>query len=378
MFLVYLIPNDALEPQFSKSLKQIADEDTYANFLFNSDASIMDNFMDDLMVRTCYVSENYESTLQAAFDNNGYPRYWNGYVLFLRPFLTQFSYQQIRYISMLALMAAFCFCFSGIHRKYGSTMAFGFAISILMCFLILIGESLQYFSVFILLFLEILFLLYHPFFSDDENVSLLFFAAGMATNFFDLLTSPLLTLGIPLILAVSGVMRKNKKDFIFETIKDILVLTVSWGAGYALCWAAKWLIGTLVLGDNIFRDALTTAKFRVEGNDAYPLDRVLMFRLNFETYYFAKGRKPFIFVILSIILLCFRLIRSHGSAWQMKFILTMIIGSYPYIWFSVFANHSQLHYFYTYRIQAVTMFAVFAAFSNSIDSGMPLQSDKTE
>ena len=70
MFLVYLIPNEALEPQYSKSLAQIEKEDLYANMMFNSDASIMDNFMDGLMIQTCHASEDYKNSLQAAFDNN--------------------------------------------------------------------------------------------------------------------------------------------------------------------------------------------------------------------------------------------------------------------------------------------------------------------
>ena len=44
----------------------------------------------------------------------------------------------------------------------------------------------------------------------------------------------------------------------------------------------------------------------------------------------------------------------------------LTIALFPYIWYFVFSNHSQLHYFYTYRIQAITLFAVFAAFGNAI------------
>ena len=75
LILVYLIPNHSLEPQYTKSIAQIKAEDSYANFLFNSDASILDNFMDRLMLETCKVSDSYHNVFQAAFDNNGYPRY---------------------------------------------------------------------------------------------------------------------------------------------------------------------------------------------------------------------------------------------------------------------------------------------------------------
>ena len=117
MICVYLIPNSALEPQFTKSKAQLEKEDLYPVYLFATDASILDNFMDSLMVDSCKISDSYNSVTEAAFDNNGYPRYWNGYLLTLRPTMTQFTYHQIRYISMFVLLTAFSFCFSGIHQK---------------------------------------------------------------------------------------------------------------------------------------------------------------------------------------------------------------------------------------------------------------------
>lgn len=364
MIFIYMIPNEALEPQYSKSLDQIGKEELYANLLFNSDASIMDNFMDTLMITTCRVSNEYGSLFQAAADNNGYPRYWNGYLLTLRPVLTQFSYQQIRYINMFLLITAFCFCFSAIHREFSWIMALGFALSIIMCFFVLISESFQYFTVFMILFAVLLVILYIPSFREPGKAAVLLFAAGMVTNFFDMLTAPLLTLGMPLVVLISFYCREG--GFI-PALRQIILQSVAWGAGYALCWISKWAIGTAVLGKNIFADALTTAKFRVEGSENYPLDRGLMFRQNFETYFFAKGHKPFLLIVLILAVLLVLFIRSHQKDRFRKFALMGLIALFPYIWYFVFANHSQLHYFYTYRIQAITLFAVFAAFENAIE-----------
>ena len=142
MIITYLIPNRCLNDHYHKSINQIEKEDTYASFLFGSDASVMDNFTDMIMIKACGISEAYENNIQAAFGNNGYPRYWNGYLLLLRPVLTQFSYQQIRYINMFLLLICFCFCFSGILRQLNFAAAIGFCISITACFLVFIGESL--------------------------------------------------------------------------------------------------------------------------------------------------------------------------------------------------------------------------------------------
>lgn len=365
MLMVYLIPNDALEPQYSKSIAQLDKEETYAIYLFDTDASILDNFMDRLMILTCHVSDSYPNRIQAAFDNNGYPRYWNGYLLTLRPLLSQFTYQQIRYLNMCLLLILFCFCFSGIHQQYSAVMAFGFALSMIFCFLVLIGESLQYFSVFMILFSLLLILLYIPCFRKPENALLLLFIDGMLTNFFDMLTAPLLTLGIPLVLILAREYDLEKSNI--GMIGEIILHALTWGLGYGLTWAAKWALGTVILGKNIFTDAMTTARFRVEGSEAYPLDRGLMFRLNFETYFFAKGHKPLIFTVLILLVLILLSFRFHRKSGLKKMAAILTVGFFPYIWYFIFANHSQLHYFYTYRIQAITLFSLFAAIGCVID-----------
>ncbi len=369
LILVYQIPNAYLEPQYPKSIAQIGKEDVYANYLFSADGSILDNYMDDLMLKTCHVSSAYDSSIHAAFDNNGYPRYWNGYLLTLRPLMTQFTYQQIRYISMLILLISFCFCFSGIQREAGSVTALGFAVSMIMCFLVFVGESLQYFSAFMVMFAELLLILYIPRFRDMKQGVMLLFAAGMAVNYFDLLTAPLLTLGIPLVLLLCLNSDMYIRNSYRKTWSDVVCGSALWGIGYAACWAAKWLIGTIVLGDNIFADAWKTARFRVEGSETVPLDRALMFRSNIDTYYFAKGHKPFALIAVLLLVLIIILIRHHRKDFLKRSLPFLFVAVYPYVWYFVLSNHSQLHYFYTYRIQAITLFAVFASIGSSIDYG---------
>ena len=367
MIAVYQIPNDFLEPQFSKSISQLEKEDPYPNYLFNSDASVLDNFMDKIMITSCRISDAYDNMLDAAFDNNGYPRYWNGYLLTLRLFLSQFSYQQIRYLNMFFLIISFCFCFSGIQQRLNPAAAFGFAAAVISCFLVFIGESLQYFTVFMILFITILIYLHVPYFHKPENSVLLLFAVGMVTNFFDMLTAPLITLGIPLILMISDdSFPVFTKKFVHQII-FIVKSSLSWGFGYGLTWAAKWAIGTMILGVNVFEDAAKTAQFRVYGSESYPLDRGLMYKLNFETYFFSKGHKPALFIILSILVLIIMLIRRHKENCYSMIAVNLLVGIFPYIWFFVFANHSQLHYFYTYRIQSITLFSIFTAIGCSID-----------
>ena len=270
-------------------------------------------------------------------------------------------------IQMKRILFRYIFCFSGIHRNLNAVTAVGFAISMIACFLVFIGESLQYFSVFMILFTVLLLILYIPWFRAPSNSALLLFAAGMITNFFDMLTAPLLTLGIPLVLILCLFIMNSDTHSFINRIWLIISHSLAWGIGYALCWISKWGIGTLATGSNIFEDAMKTAKFRVEGSESIPLDRSLMFRLNFDTYFFSKGHKPAVFILLLILILILFLIRHHRSDWKETVLTFLLISAFPYVWFFVFANHSQLHYFYTYRIQAISLFSVFAALGCGLD-----------
>ena len=35
-----------------------------------------------------------------------------------------------------------------------------------------------------------------------------------------------------------------------------------------------------------------------------------------------------------------------------------LVALYPYIWYLVMSNHSQIHFWYTYRAQLVTLFGI--------------------
>ena len=44
----------------------------------------------------------------------------------------------------------------------------------------------------------------------------------------------------------------------------------------------------------------------------------------------------------------------------LRYLLILGVSLYPYLWYIAFSNHSQIHYFFTYRAQVVTVFGVLA------------------
>lgn len=109
--------------------------------------------------------------------------------------------------------------------------------------------------------------------------------------------------------------------------------------------------------------------FRTSGNESYPLNRAAMLIDNFKFMFFSHGKRTFyvilvVLAILLLLLLCFH--RRNRHIWQNAFLFVMV-GFYPYIWYMVLANHSQIHSYFTYRIQVITLFAIFICIIYLID-----------
>ena len=76
---------------------------------------------------------------------------------------------------------------------------------------------------------------------------------GGLTAFFDLLTAPLVTYGIPMIVLILLRSKMNKytlKQDIFQYIK----LSIMWIASYSLTYLAKWVIASIILNENIITE----------------------------------------------------------------------------------------------------------------------------
>ncbi len=190
---------------------------------------------------------------------------------------------------------------------------------------------------------------------------LFFFVVGMIENFFDFLTYPIITLGIPLILLLWMRVRDEKAD-----LKDNLLFTIwssiSWGVGYALTWIAKWGITTVVLGVRYFIRNLSVIEYRLNGSEEEPLDRIGTLQKNLKAWLNIRdngmiswSKVVIVIAVIALILLIWK--KAKDMKTILAYLPMLLVAAYPYIWYLVMSNHSQIHYWYTYRNQVLTLFA---------------------
>ena len=77
---------------------------------------------------------------------------------------------------------------------------------------------------------------------------------GVVTAFCDLLVTPILTLGLPLVCWLLEPQQRLRAGT--PQCGVVVGGSLAWGVGYLLCWASKWVLAGLITGQNVIADAL--------------------------------------------------------------------------------------------------------------------------
>ena len=387
-FILSIIPNyipgHIIKKNLDKSIDIIISDDSeqpICNLIFFK----LDNFTDALMLNIAnnvnsntplksamenkyFTDDNFDiiSTTKNIINNDydnatsvNYTRYWHGNQLFLRPLLLICDYNGIRIVNCICLSFLFIFlCFLLIKNEQRS-IAISLCISIIAMNLWIVPLSMQFSTTFYISFLASIFLLLMLENKNNmkKNIFQFFIVVGGATSFFDLLTTPLITLGIPLIIYTSVI-----NISIREKIYSVVSCSIAWIIGYSFVWISKWCFAHYIIGYD-FYDAISSIMFRTstEYNDFdMSLKGIFDFMINHAPIAF------YIASILFILFIIFNLIlyyKKKSAFIENSFLL--LISSMPIIWCIVLRNHSIIHCSFVWRVFIISMVS-YILFINNI------------
>lgn len=203
-------------------------------FLFDTPAGTLDNFTDGLMLKDTINIDKETNPLKEAMDVNGYARYWHGYQAFLRPALVLCTYEEIRYFYMLIFFVLLTATILVIQKKLGTPLAFALVVMLCMQYIVIIPVSMQYSHVFFITLVSVLILCVRYDSQRKYDIALFFFIVGMVVNFIDLLTVPLLTLGVPLLFYLYLEQQYRPAVTLKKQMQTLFSASVSWTLGYGL------------------------------------------------------------------------------------------------------------------------------------------------
>ncbi|EFS6085533.1 hypothetical protein HW718_002915, partial [Salmonella enterica subsp. enterica serovar Soerenga] len=348
LFLSLSMPSYKLSEHVRGAQEILLRDGVYPHVNKDIPVTQLDNFTDlQVMVPRLLVNN---SPLIHSMDMNGYARYWHGYTVFLRPLLSIFTIPQIRVIYGIAIAVLICSVFCVLSRTLNHGAAISFAIAMSMAHSEIFGQSMQFSNVFIITMLFMIFLskkmeeIKYSF----NKIPIYFFVVGSVVNFVDLLTVPIVSLSIPMIMVIYYI---NNANAVSAKNASLLVIkcSIAWAFGYGMTWIAKWVVATLILMRNVSSEAINQIFFRVMGDGDFPTNRIYTLLINFEGLFINRW---VVLVIAFLFITAFLLYKRIKTSYTIPL---FIVFSMPYVWYIALANHSQIHAFFTFRAQVGSM-----------------------
>ncbi len=382
-----LIPTSFLKKNVGQSIELITREGIYPSIGFMPwRKAILDNYTESLMLNTAYYSDskdpirslmlnkryiatsknaNQLDSLKALFDGKigqetSYERYWHGYLIYLRPLLIVFPYTTIRLILQVIVYGLFTYLLFLVSRHSGLKSLVIFILAFLSIDFFYVGVSMQFSNIFILALATSIY------FARSKNINIthvicVLFAAGSLTSVVDLLTIPVMSFCLPIVVIM-----------VIHRLFDLKFLTVAltaWSVGYVAIWSTKWILA-LPYASSSISSALSTISSRTQEAADANFSVLAAIKLNIlQLIGYSRESKILFVVILLLTLITTLILGVRKKICFTKIRAYLFILSIPYLWYVFAANHSYIHVWFTYRAQLTSVLMLLFIYAEIIDLG---------
>lgn len=383
LYVVFLLPVDAMMGHAKESSKVLSEEGFYPVKWGEEIGSTLDNFTDALMIQNAVhpVSEHvlqdalrvnhmqYTGDMRPVTDlevyvsgaeggvPSEYARYWHGYLIFLKPLLLVMSYAQIRILNLLLQIFLFVFLLWSMKKAGLGVYVLPFVVAWLGIAPWVLPYSMQFSSMYYFsVGGSILLLRYYD--KIMKYKYLYFMVLGICTAYFDYLTWPVITLGLP--LTFFALMEKSDLK---TTLVRLSGLCMNWAIGYAGMWGLKWVLGEMILQDGTLSKAIGAARYRASNDaDGIEVSLVMMWkeviRRIFNPAFLVACAAYGAYLLLRIT----RKFREGKEQIRIaRGIPFLLIACLPLVWYAFTRNHSYIHLSLVYRGLWISAFAGLCA-----------------
>lgn len=379
MLAVSALPVERIHENLSSDGPFMAKEGTYPKLVNGGYFSQLDNFTDAIILNEA-IFDGPQGLMDRAMNvyhtewdgvdkvscfnmasmgiGNGqavsYTRYWHGYLVLLKPLFMVFSYSQLRAVNGVCQLLLVCLAVLLLLRRRGLGR---YALALVFVYLAMyppaLGSSLQFCPCFYIALLAVCALLRTPESAGPFRFRLIFLLSGMATAFFDFLTYPLLTWGLPMTVYILLQKRRGWPMYV-----DLAAISLFWCAGYGGMWAGKWVVASLLTGANAFTSAFSTIEARtsLEAVDA-PASLADVYVRQLSPLWQNTG-----FVLAAAAAVAVYLVRGVRRGFRpllgMPALVPLVgVALAPFVWYTVAGAHSYIHFWFTFRTLGMTVFA---------------------
>ena len=380
-FSAVYLPDGRIKRSVEKSVTMGDIKTDYPRAIVNKEVCRMDTYTDALILNEVYYSSKQSSVNTVMMvpclgdENNqtewlqkvvtgtmepihNYPRYWHGttwLTRWLMLFCGRYANLQLIlfYTSSIALFLLFFF----LSKKRKTVLAMALFVSMLLLKCYSAQFSLHLYPVFLIAVVAATFSLFIR--SHDKQLMLIF-VTGSLTAYFDLMTTPLLTLGVPLLVILSD--KEIQQESLSLICKKIFFLSLLWGIGFAFTWAAKWVIATWITGTDVIADAIGTSLYRVNGDIPFMPSYTI-----WDALYANLSKCPMGLILALLMALGVMACFVFNKKGIKMAVVYSIVALFPIVWYVAISNHSAVHCWFTYRLLIVTVAGVMMAVASLIN-----------
>lgn len=293
---------------------------------------------------------DYANDVEGETYTATYSRYWHGYLVPLKILLLFFDVSDIRICNMFLQFTLLFYILYLMLQKGLKQYVPLFAAALLLLNPITIPVSFQFSAVSYIMLVSVIIVMKRKEWREWQWL-FLFLMIGIATAYFDFLTFPLVGLYFPMIFLLMQETSWKKAT------KIVILGSIAWIIGYAGMWCGKWLIGSILTGNNIFSEAFARAGEYT--NMEYDDGKVNCFQVILKNVQ-VLVKWPILFGGIGILVYLINNLvkagRTHGIS-VLKFLPFFIIAFAPVCWYIAAGTHSYIHYWFTYRELCVSVFA---------------------
>lgn len=388
-FVSFLLPDERVRYHIKEAADLLVREGLYPSFYEYEEAEKMDNNTESVILNIAYdwdetqsplekICSNYylfvtehrpADTIKRLMDSEGsdgvgrqYVQYWFGTAGLVRLLMQFCGIHGIRKLLRVVVCGLATTTMALLLKRLGPKYALAFGSVLYMIRPWVVAVSLQFAPAISLAMIGMILLLLIKDRSKRERFCPILFAAmGTLTAFFDLLTVPLVSWGLPTVTMLLLDIRENEKKW----LRKLFFLSLCWVFGYAGMHLLKWGLATAVLHKNAFMIAIQQLLFRtdIDGSFSY----VEAVSMNCSAFF---GGTAAVVLPAWIIwaAICFwhhRKCLTGSALAEAGAVRTalreaapfLLVSISPFLWYRVLTNHSWIHFWMTYRLLAVSMFA---------------------
>jgi hypothetical protein len=186
--------------------------------------------------------------------------------------------------------------------------------------------------------------------------------AGAAFVYFDLLT---IVPGAWLLPAATTMLAARRFGAPATRVFRLgLTSGIGWFVGYAGMWFGKWVFAAAVLGrQRVQTDVRSTIEQRINGESQWSEDRFGAAISDNVDFWLDRPLARFVLVtgVIVLAVVIRRIIRTDGAGGLAVVAVAAGPALLPFVWFEVLSNHSQIHFWFTYRSLPIAFGVVLLA-----------------